>query len=600
MINISKSMRDLFNSSEQKYFFIYYTTKNGSGWLTNENIKINSLELQEQLCSEEILKFGLCNANSFAFDCTLAIGIGQQIKVYVGDSSTNISNVLSRGLSLGEYTVQDCKKTQGSLYHISAYGKTADSVTSSAARFEAWKLSQATYYATYYNQDRDVLYTELGFITRTPERLASEVYSNPKTMMLIEGTPEGRLLELEYIEINLDEFFPTTYRDFYTKEDYVRMLIAVMGGYVSNVSYILERWYEQYSQYWKQEELTAALIGTGLKPIVRHVDKKYDESSSLVWHKNNFFAIDPNVYFYPYGGSPKGGTSYTLYDYSLFIPTSIVGYRNETRQFIFDIYEGGSPYVNWAMYPNGEKIRIYKTKEVNNNDAGRSFYYATSKLDCDKVLNSYYEINGYFGFQDRNGNLTTKRLSHKTGAPLICGVPGNEASPESLVGGHTTIYANNIIDYEILAEPTEEYSYVRVKYRNRDNNVVTRTLQISRDSENEDITENVYDMTENTLLNTYNYTDKQVEDIIYNNFQQHIKSLSYTPCNLELKGIPYFEVGDRVTFVDKDGVNHETIILSRTLKGDQFMVDNYSNIGFVVDPNSEEYLNNKLIVESED
>ena len=62
------------------------------------------------------------------------------------------------------------------------------------------------------------------------------------------------------------------------------------------------------------------------------------------------------------------------------------------------------------------------------------------------------------------------------------------------------------------------------------------------------------------------------------NMYNVISSMYYIPCEVEAYGMPWFECGDRIGLLTDHG-GFETFIFKRTLRGIQYLTDDYEALG---------------------
>lgn len=137
MIEVNEAVKKAYkDSGAQKEFFI---TSPGFGTISNDRIIQNSVELTESICSQDNLKFGLCEAS--IFECQ-AIDIpnlsGNEItvtqRIYLADD-------VYYDIPYGKFTVESCKKDTGSnIRTITAYSETMDN-SFTLNQWEAYKQS---------------------------------------------------------------------------------------------------------------------------------------------------------------------------------------------------------------------------------------------------------------------------------------------------------------------------------------------------------------------------------------------------------------------------------------------------------------------------
>lgn len=118
MLNISEELKSKFKrNSVQKRLIIRFPNREHAD-ITNDQILSESMVMKELLCSQDELKFGLCNATKF--EVTLA----EVVANIKGCHICPVIAINSDEIKLGEYIVTDVEKDAGRPYKkVTAYNK---------------------------------------------------------------------------------------------------------------------------------------------------------------------------------------------------------------------------------------------------------------------------------------------------------------------------------------------------------------------------------------------------------------------------------------------------------------------------------------------
>lgn len=87
---------------------------------------------------------------------------------------------------------------------------------------------------------------------------------------------------------------------------------------------------------------------------------------------------------------------------------------------------------------------------------------------------------------------------------------------------------------------------------------------------------NVLDVSQNYLIKNFKLSSTDVTNLLHTMLTS-VRSVTYMPAEIELKGLPYIEPGDIVSFETADGEGIETVVLRRTLKGIQALRDTFES-----------------------
>lgn len=185
------------------------------------------------------------------------------------------------------------------------------------------------------------------------------------------------------------------------------------------------------------------------------------------------------------------------------------------------------------------------------------------------VLQKICEINGVCGKINRDDEFHYIELNTSTGVnpyPSLTLYPSTSLYPSLTSVGS----GNEEAEYQIDVYRSLEYADYTVKKINK--------LQIREDSD--DIGgivgtgDNCYIIEDNFLMYGKSPEDLQT---IGNKILRKIRNIEYTPCTVACNGNPCIEIGDVISIEMNNGNTITTIVLNRTLKGEQALIDTYSN-----------------------
>ena len=182
------------------------------------------------------------------------------------------------------------------------------------------------------------------------------------------------------------------------------------------------------------------------------------------------------------------------------------------------------------------------------------------------VIKAICATNGCFGRINRSGNFEyfyLKPIGHGL-FPSLTLYPSSTLKPSW---------------HKNATEIGENGKYIKAKYEDYEVSKITKL--IIRDSDDEQIIavgsgSNTYIMGNNLLL--YEKTSSQLSAVA-TNILNRIKDIYYTPCEIELKGNPCYEIGDGFIIRLVDGTEFVSFILNRTYKGIQAQRDTFTSEG---------------------
>ena len=170
MISVSEELKNAFNTGNQKDLTLYFSDNTS---LTNENIVAESMSLEQILCDEEQITFGLCNSASFKITIlnSNTSRVGQTVTPVISIRGTEYS------MQLGVFKIVEDKVTDDRLHrNITAYDALYDIVNTDYA---SWYTS-LTFPMTL-KQFRDSFFTHIG-LTQVSASLINDSMTVEKTV----------------------------------------------------------------------------------------------------------------------------------------------------------------------------------------------------------------------------------------------------------------------------------------------------------------------------------------------------------------------------------------------------------------------------------
>ena len=210
-----------------------------------------------------------------------------------------------------------------------------------------------------------------------------------------------------------------------------------------------------------------------------------------------------------------------------------------------------------------------ETAELANDSVMIEKTIFPNQLLAIDVLQKICEINGVCGKINRDDEFRYIELNTSTGVnpyPSLTLYPSTSLYPSLTSVGS----GNEESEYQIDVYRSLEYADYTVKKINK--------LQIREDSD--DIGgiigtgDNCYIIEDNFLMYGKSPEDLQT---IGNKILRKIRNIEYTPCTVACNGNPCIEIGDVISIEMNNGNTITTIVLNRTLKGEQALIDTYSN-----------------------
>lgn len=191
-----------------------------------------------------------------------------------------------------------------------------------------------------------------------------------------------------------------------------------------------------------------------------------------------------------------------------------------------------------------------------------------------QIVSAYLELLAYVCKSTRYNGTELINFSVYPGLfPSLTLYPSADLYPER-IGEHV-----NVAEYESLEwEDVKLKKIGRVVFNLQGDTSTNYSIDTVDDYNDEDYY--TYDMTDNYILSNNNLapvtakiTPRSIESDMLPNFIDHIAGASFQNCTITMKGLPYLEIGDRLSVLTKDGDEVQMIIMRRTLSGINHLVD---------------------------
>lgn len=201
------------------------------------------------------------------------------------------------------------------------------------------------------------------------------------------------------------------------------------------------------------------------------------------------------------------------------------------------------------------------------------------------VFRSLFEINGAFIRVNRYGNIEALYPTKNSLYPSETLYPSEELYPRV---GTNMISMSRYISSEI--EDFESADFGKIQFVSPSNTEDATTIITYDDHNQKDST---YIIDNNVFVTNVSTTYDRVGfmKIFMSLILSRMENMDYTPHETKLRGLPWIEVGDRLTLMTNNS-GFETFIFRRTLKGIQALRDTYEAKG---DDIIESYPDDKIL-----
>lgn len=593
MLTIPEKIKELLHTDSVKKNIRIHFPNGERQDICNDLIVGDSVKFTESLCSQDTLKFGLCE--SPIFECeTVGVGniVGLTIEVYSEifcDLSvegsvfrTDIQETVYP-IPLGEFVIVKCDRQSDILHRkITAYSQISLSLESLNNPMNIAKIKTAEYPYSTKDLKQNAMALICSEIPGTAFKMFEKTEFYPTQFMgrwagirnKVIKTSEPNPRELRFA-ISVRSCFtdsyavlenPESYLIGYEGNDYVEKHLEELFDSLYNqaVEYL-----DNHSIYLADYEALKEMIILGLK----------DELTRTLWvfvHFNNLAEIgaiysDKKNVIYPYAnveGSSQMSVSIEE-PYMLRITEATQLGTIATESFedqIAKLYEfdtSGISNIPISIAKNLAKIPGYN-------------YRYSDTVDLRKQYDAATELTGEFGRIERDGTFGLVNIKQQFGlTPSEELYPSETLYPEGPVGEAITMS-----DYQKCEYPENyerPFGLVACTFKDSQNQDIRYELWLDGfNAESDPLSYQTYDITNNEIIKNSTWTQSQIEAFC-NTIADNIDGVTYVPMQLVGRGLPYVETGDTVSVQTKANDSITTILLNRTMQGEIALTDTFTS-----------------------
>lgn len=231
------------------------------------------------------------------------------------------------------------------------------------------------------------------------------------------------------------------------------------------------------------------------------------------------------------------------------------------------IYQQSKVYADFPVSVDGQVTHDYGY--VPDTSVNRQFY-----LDYSTAA---FELQGLFGKVGRKNvidMLNIQRQFHLVPASDL--YPNYDQYPEGVTGGNLLPEDYQTCWYD--DEYTKPFGAVHCIYKNTSEEDIDFTMYLPGFDETVPTDSyQTYEISENVILKGGAWTAQFITDIC-NVIAGNIKGVQFIPVDFMGRGLPYVEAGDTFEILTKSNDSITTIVLNRTLTGEQTLTDTYKSV----------------------
>lgn len=604
MLNIPESVKALFKADGIRKNFRVHFPNGELPDITNDNIVQESVQFTESLCSQDVLKFGLTEASVLEFE-TVGVanmyGMTIEAGIEIDLSSLSAAEIaeIAAGswdgiyvpesavfrVPYGVFQVESCPRDHQAMTHrkVTAYTFSAHKLFMNPfeeAKLKVFYPGDAYKPNLYYLmlsllgwKDNSIILDE-GFLEGAA--LSQTSSSNPISKTITLSKIGGGTIDLtSNINQNIGYHHTSGSQTSYTVQ--MKELYSLHKNYLTdeNISLLFDEIAEALENLG-----TIDLAGSGYDSWLELAkDFCTDDDGNITLHPSFRYAVyyqsgtntytatatichyftEENKAIYPladlttYGSgqqpSSSGGSSYWGVAFDRVLGTFRLPYSMNIRQGTTNIYSKSwsSDIPTVKKYERAEAIPNYQLSFASTLQTvmGLSTLYSfANSYSVGDIIGGWLELHAKFGKAARNGNTEVYEIS--TDSPI------------------------SVIPGEYMGFWWDEYdidSVGSVKY----------TFQNEKNEQCDGVYEfgtglSVYDMSGNpTLEAIVGINEEIINEFLTGSFVPNLNPITFTPIDMEMKGLPYLEAGDYLAIAAEDGTIVNSFIMRMEISGIQML-----------------------------
>ncbi|MBE5852257.1 MAG: hypothetical protein E7299_04795 [Lachnospiraceae bacterium] len=574
MIEVPTRVKEaLEDGSYLKNYRFIILDENGEEEFTidNNNLVSESVSIDERLCSEDTIKFGLCEGCQLQFEYFGFPDIrGRRIHAYIDVQYKEKDGSLQwHSISLGFFEVRECAmQFSTGIRKCSCYNKL---------------------YSEYLDAKADELVKEL--VNAGECGVTNKLSVHTLLKMLLQGYSIEEVFEEEteysaaisgrsYNKIAV----PVAYADGTTTGGYY--YIHTVNGYIIPKGFSEDDFFS-FRIYAKQ--IRQKLKDKGIVSASRYTIANGEVYSFEEYAKTNFNgarAVGGGADIISTSGEKilelKFGKAEedVITDYitnirkgvSITIPVKVTGGNSSDpditeaeRETMNNLYEQFISEVNVVDCTHKILAPIEKYRLTS------AVMEELSDITIRKLQSAVYETRCLFGRLDRITDLFSGvELNNKRLLPAQILYPERDLYPKGL-----SIRAKKSTFQQLWVENdnVKKFRYLIVTYKTVDAEGAEIEKVLQRTINNDGNTD--YHMSDNWLFKNFVWTEEEV-GIYADNMIEKMQNMTWFPFEMWCVGLPFLETGDEIE-IPTDNGTYTTYILQRQMKGIQSLADSYIN-----------------------
>ena len=553
--------------------------------ITNEQIVYESLSFNESVCSSDVFRFGNAEASSVSFE-TVGVGniLGKVIDVtltYEYILPVDPNHIRTFDLPYGRFTVTSCPRNHENMTHrqVQAVSRTSDTNAELMPQVEQDKLGLKHFNKNDYEPNVKYLMGSVNGIT--------DEYTT--TFVADQDTTLGQHSSSEYLEIarviNPTTGTTTRYIAWLRyKLKYIRIencLYTVTGEYDSGIEDFLDSFIDGLANPVVNTRNLETLKGITYLNIGDQVP--YNIYKGHMWYRD----FKQLQHCYPYMNLEPNN--------DFWIPFEITAeiYKNTAGGELIDTFTA-NPFHTFSISKHTTvddfpfTLAINHTLETSLTSGIKMYSFANAYTMAD-IVTGYAELFAGFNRRNRDGTGTIIRLDNSNPYPLTASDVEGQAWWDEYsiadIGSIKYCWTDGKGDHEGEYTWNTDGSVYDMTDNGLLKNIKLRVKSVSAVNKMTDPTMYyiysgnwyAYNGTEFVQMGEYK-TKSSIIEYMLNTFFLPYADIHFTPIDMDIRGLPFLQCGDAITFTAADGTVIQSYILNHTFTGIQHITENIDTV----------------------
>lgn len=553
--------------------------------ITNEQIVYESLSFNESVCSSDVFRFGNAEASTVSFE-TVGVGniLGKVIDVkltYEYILPEDPTNVRTFDLPYGRFTVTSCPRNHENMAHrqVQATSRTSDTNAELMPQVEQDKLVLKHFNKNDYEPNVKYLMGSVNGIT--------DEYTT--TFVADQDTTLSPLSKSDYLEIArvINPVTGTTTRYIawlHYKLKYVRIencLYTVTGEYDSAIEDFLDSFIDGLTNPVINARNLETLKGITYLNIGDQVP--YNIYKGRMWYRD----FKPLQHCYPYMNLEPNN--------SFWIPFEVTAeiYKNTAGGELMDSLTA-DPFPTFSISKHTTVDDFPLTLAINHTletelSSGTPMYSFANAYTMSDIVTGYAELFAGFNRRNRDGTSSVVRLNSSNPYPLTASdVEGSAWWDEydiADIGSIKYCWTDGKGDHEgeytwdpdgSVYDMTDNGLFKNIKLRIK---TVSAVSKMTNPTIYYVYSGNWYAYNGTEFVQMGNYVTKaSIIEYMLDTFFIPYADIHFTPIDMDIRGLPFLQCGDAITFTAADGTVINSYILNHTFSGIQHITENIDTV----------------------